>query len=510
MQKNNCKLKTILKKGLSFSIALALSVAATSLNLAKPAEATKPAVGSARTVYLAGEKADFNTSWSTAPTHYSLDGSSWKEISEPLVLTSDMTTIKVGDAAGGGNTEDYNIKVYDWAKIYTGTSVDYSHGTTTGQHNTIRDAIVDKLSLSIPVSEHANVTTLQTELKKGQLQLTDGTQIDSANYTEYNGKTVQIKLSTSDTPYVLGTLNIARKISKVELVSGPTEEVCYISKEKINLTGLSVKVTYDVGDPETIVWSADNKDDFTFDNDVEHGKEMTKTIKGIRTTYKGTPVADEDSQKFDLYFCTNQTLGATDGIVRVDGLFAEDATLTTVSLSETSQEYKTLKADFGDASNIIFAYDVRVNTEAQLRKSRVTFNVGKNYKGQTVTVKHLKSSEDGKDVTIETFVKVVDEDGLVVVEASSLSPFMIVLGATDADKAAADKTEQNNANNSDSSKNDNATTDSSKNTSTSSSASKSVKTGDDYMIAFYLFGLVALISAAVLTFIKKNRKNFNF
>ena len=50
MQKNNCKLKTILKKGLSFSIALALSVAATSLNLAKPAEATQPNVGSARTV----------------------------------------------------------------------------------------------------------------------------------------------------------------------------------------------------------------------------------------------------------------------------------------------------------------------------------------------------------------------------------------------------------------------------------------------------------------------------
>lgn len=57
MQKNNCKIKTIFKKGLSFSIALALGAAATSLNLAKTAEATLSGTPS-KTVYLAGEKVD--------------------------------------------------------------------------------------------------------------------------------------------------------------------------------------------------------------------------------------------------------------------------------------------------------------------------------------------------------------------------------------------------------------------------------------------------------------------
>ena len=55
MQKNNCKLKTIFKKGLSFSIALALGAAATSLNLAKTAEASAT-VTNLREVYLKGEK----------------------------------------------------------------------------------------------------------------------------------------------------------------------------------------------------------------------------------------------------------------------------------------------------------------------------------------------------------------------------------------------------------------------------------------------------------------------
>ena len=40
------------------------------------------------------------------------------------------------------------------------------------------------------------------------------------------------------------------------------------------------------------------------------------------------------------------------------------------------------------------------------------------------------------------------------------------------------------------------------------SASKSVKTGDASIVAFSVFGFIAFVSAAILVFMKKNRKDF--
>lgn len=139
MQKNNCKLKTIFKKGLSFSIALALGAAATSLNLAKTAKADTPDVSDARKVYLAGEKVESikgATKLKVNDKEISTDPMSY------LMTTSDKK-LKFGDATDENETkwsDDVNVTVYDWANIYKGTTVKAAHGAA---HDTARDAIVD-------------------------------------------------------------------------------------------------------------------------------------------------------------------------------------------------------------------------------------------------------------------------------------------------------------------------------------------------------------------------------
>lgn len=494
MQKNNCKLKTIFKKGLSFSIALALGAAATSLNLAKTAEAAAPGLGSARTVYLAGEKADFTSGWTQAPTHYSVDGANWKEINEGLVLSSDMSKVEVADSDAGGNKIDYNFTVYDWATIYNGTSVTAAHNVA---HDAARDAIVNAMTLNIAASKNADVTAIATLLKKGELQTTDGTKISTVNYATHNGKDVQIKVN--GVVCNLGKLEVTRAITGVELVSGPTEN-CYLAGEKINLDGLTLKVTYDAGEPATVAWTEDTAGDFKVklsSTEFKNGDVIDATKAGLTVTYGEKTT----SETFTLYVVS--TVSSVDnGIAKIQGTFDNNyPKVSAVSLSEDGDDYKTLKADFSNEdAQVIFAYDVKANYEASVGKIRVVLTVGKNYAGQVVTVKHLANDE------IETFVDKVDEDGNVTVNVDSLSPFMVVLGATEEDKAAAAETEQKNAE--EATKTEAAKTEAAKTEAASKSASKSAKTGDTSVVAFSVFGFVALISAAVLAFMKKNRKNF--
>lgn len=498
MQKNNCKLKTIFKKGLSFSIALALGAAATSLNLAKTAEAAVDTKG-ARTVYLAGENAEFTTSgWTNKPTHYSTDdGKTWIDVATPVKLTSDMTKLKIASDGSGAEATDYTFTVYDWSEIYKGTSVKLSNKFV---HDSARDAIVDALILNIPSSKNADVAKISGLLKTGELQTTDGIKIDNVDYAKHNGKDVQIKLPAANNNLVcnLGTLDVTRAITGVELVSGPTEN-CYLAGEKINLDGLSLKVTYDTDESGTVEWTEDTQSNFSFNVEgVKHGGNIDSTISNITVTYTDPATKSElkdEKNKFTLYVVSTQTKAA-EGIASVTGNF--DSTFTSVnavSLSEDSEKYTKLKSAFAENAQVIFAYDILAGYEASVGKMRVALKVGKNYAGQVVTVKHLANDE------IETFVNKVDEDGNVTVEVNSLSPFMVVLGATEEDKAAAAETEQKNAEEA-------AKTEAAKTEAASKSASKSAKTGDTSVVAFSVFGFVALISAAVLAFMKKNRKNF--
>ena len=488
MQKNNCKLKTIFKKGLSFSIALALGAAATSLNLAKTAEADAPDVSSARKVYLAGEKVEEISD----ATLLKVNG---VEVDLDHIMSKEDKYLNFGSAGSDENewSENVNVTVYDWSEIYKGTSIKLNDGDEAEV-----EAILGKIVMNDITVEECSV--IYESLKKGELQTTDGTEIDNVDYAKHNGKDVQIKLEDSDVVFKLGKLEVTRAAKGVELVSGPTK-YCYLAGEKINLDGLSLKLTYEDGATAEVAWTEDTQSNFSFDKEeVIHGGNIGSTISEITVTYTD-PVSkkalEDEKYTFTLYVVSTQTKAA-EGIASVTGTFAKLDSVNAVSLSEDSEKYTKLKSAFAENAQVIFAYDILAGYEASVGKMRVALKVGKNYAGQVVTVKHLANDE------IETFVNKVDEDGNVTVEVNSLSPFMVVLGATEEDKAAAAETEQKNAEAA-------ATQEATKASSTaaaSKSASKSAKTGDTSVVAFSVFGFVALISAAVLAFMKKNRKNF--
>ena len=482
MQKNNCKLKTIFKKGLSFSIALALGAAATSLNLAKTAKADAPDVSAARRVYLAGEKVE------------SIEGATKLMVNDEEItqnpmnhlMTTGDTKLNFGDGESQTNwSSDVNVKVYDWAKIYTGASVKAAHGA---DHDTAIESIVDSIALSIPNSENANISIVSDLLKEGELQtVTDGKKIDKIDFAANSGKEVQIKVN--GVTCKLGTLDVSREVKAVSLAKEPTEN-CYIEGEKINLSGLALNVTYEDDGKATVEWTEETKDAFTFSsNDVEQDKEISQTINDITVTYEGVTA----TEKFTLYFC--KTLSKEAGnIAKINGVFDKLDVVDAIALSENNDDYKKLKENFSNKdAQVIFAYDIIANYVASIGKMKVALNVGKNYAGQTVTVKHLSNDE------IETFVDKVDSDGIVTVSVSSLSPFMVALGATEEDKSAAAETEQKNAE---------EKAEAAKKEAAAKSASKSVKTGDASIVAFSVFGFIAFVSAAILVFMKKNRKDF--
>lgn len=482
MQKNNCKLKTIFKKGLSFSIALALGAAATSLNLAKTAEAAVDTLG-ARTVYLAGENAEFDTSgWSNKPSYYSThDGENWLSVNEPVKLNSDMTKLEIASDNSGSDKTDYTFKVYDWAKIYKGTTVKVAHGTAT-------NAMFTAENINFGGGVDGNSAAVREILNKGELHV-DGIEgaVTKIDYTAHNGKKASVKVGNVDCP--LGTLEVSRNVKAVSLAKEPTEN-CYIEGEKINLSGLALNVTYEDDGKATVEWTEETKDAFTFSsNDVEQDKEISQTINDITVTYEGVTA----TEKFTLYFC--KTLSKEAGnIAKINGVFDKLDVVDAIALSENNDNYKKLKDDFSDENaQVIFAYDIIANYDASIGKMKVALNVGKNYAGQTVTVKHLSNDE------IETFVDKVDSDGIVTVSVSSLSPFMVALGATEEDKSAAAETEQKNAE---------EKAEAAKKEAAAKSASKSVKTGDASIVAFSVFGFIAFVSAAILVFMKKNRKDF--
>lgn len=482
MQKNNCKLKTIFKKGLSFSIALALGAAATSLNLAKTAEATLSGSPS-KTVYLAGEKVDA-AGISGTVTHVKLTQSGEKGDAikiDDATVTADTTAIDFGESASSFDLEDKAVTVYDWANIYKGTTVKVAHGTAT-------NAMFTAENINFGGGVDGNSAAVREILNKGELHV-DGIEgaVTKIDYTAHNGKKASVKVGNVDCP--LGTLEVSRNVKAVSLAKEPTEN-CYIEGEKINLSGLALNVTYEDDGKATVEWTEETKDAFTFSsNDVEQDKEISQTINDITVTYEGVTA----TEKFTLYFC--KTLSKEAGnIAKINGVFDKLDVVDAIALSENNDNYKKLKDDFSDENaQVIFAYDIIANYDASIGKMKVALNVGKNYAGQTVTVKHLSNDE------IETFVDKVDSDGIVTVSVSSLSPFMVALGATEEDKSAAAETEQKNAE---------EKAEAAKKEAAAKSASKSVKTGDASIVAFSVFGFIAFVSAAILVFMKKNRKDF--
>ena len=384
-------------------------------------------------------------------------------------------------------SNDVNVTVYDWANIYdTSKTLKVSHNS-----GTVKTEVLDVLSFKDlnggNETEHA--AALRELLEGGAITI-DGTSIAKDakfDYTKHNGKAISVKVGDVVCP--LGTLEVTRNVKAVSLAKEPTEN-CYIEGEKINLSGLALNVTYEDDGKATVEWTEETKDAFTFSsNDVEQDKEISQTINDITVTYEGVTA----TEKFTLYFC--KTLSKEAGnIAKINGVFDKLDVVDAIALSENNDNYKKLKDDFSDENaQVIFAYDIIANYDASIGKMKVALNVGKNYAGQTVTVKHLSNDE------IETFVDKVDSDGIVTVSVSSLSPFMVALGATEEDKSAAAETEQKNAE---------EKAEAAKKEAAAKSASKSVKTGDASIVAFSVFGFIAFVSAAILVFMKKNRKDF--
>lgn len=499
MQKNNCKLKTIFKKGLSFSIALALGAAATSLNLAKTAEASAT-VTNLREVYLKGEKVslmrnDFSGNVpdteadKVTAVEETISKSGYKADNNGLDTVLDKAgegKISYNDSSDSGVTQK-EVTVYDWANIYdTSKTLKVSHNS-----GTVKTEVLDVLSFKdLNVGHETDHAEALRELLEGGAITIDGDSIAKDakfDYTKHNGKAISVKVGDVVCP--LGTLEVSRNVKAVSLAKEPTEN-CYIEGEKINLSGLALNVTYEDDGKATVEWTEETKDAFTFSsNDVEQDKEISQTINDITVTYEGVTA----TEKFTLYFC--KTLSKEAGnIAKINGVFDKLDVVDAIALSENNDNYKKLKDDFSDENaQVIFAYDIIANYDASIGKMKVALNVGKNYAGQTVTVKHLSNDE------IETFVDKVDSDGIVTVSVSSLSPFMVALGATEEDKSAAAETEQKNAE---------EKAEAAKKEAAAKSASKSVKTGDASIVAFSVFGFIAFVSAAILVFMKKNRKDF--
>ena len=374
------------------------------MNLAKTAEAALSGDPN-KTVYLAGEKVDAKGISGDTVTHVKLTQNGTKGDAIAIAdatVTADTTAIDFGGSDSSFDVEDQAVTVYDWANIYKGTTVKVAHGTAT-------NAMFTAENINFGGGVDGNSAAVREILNKGELHV-DGIEgaVTKIDYTAHNGKKASVKVGNVDCP--LGTLEVSRNVKAVSLAKEPTEN-CYIEGEKINLSGLALNVTYEDDGKATVEWTEETKDAFTFSsNDVEQDKEISQTINDITVTYEGVTA----TEKFTLYFC--KTLSKEAGnIAKINGVFDKLDVVDAIALSENNDNYKKLKDDFSDENaQVIFAYDIIANYDASIGKMKVALNVGKNYAGQTVTVKHLSNDE------IETFVDKVDSDGIVTVSVSSL------------------------------------------------------------------------------------------
>ena len=178
MQKNNCKLKTIFKKGLSFSIALALGAAATSLNLAKTAEASAT-VTNLREVYLKGEKVslmrnDFSGNVpdteadKVTAVEETISKSGYKADNNGLDTVLDKAgegKISYNDSSVSSGVTQEEVTVYDWANTYKkGTTVEVAHGTAT-------NAMFTAENINFGGGVDGNSAAVREILNKGELHV---------------------------------------------------------------------------------------------------------------------------------------------------------------------------------------------------------------------------------------------------------------------------------------------------------------------------------------------------
>lgn len=499
MQKNNFKLKTIFKKGLSFSIALALGAAATSLNTAKIADAAKATVATpdtSRRVYIAGER--FSTSGITDADYYgTVAGSTRVAFGTYNVPNSEGTkTIYLASEAGPDNDE----------LAFTYTVVPTSGFTDVADENTItitdgtaftaaRTAILDGLDWTNAISNAQGNSLIAAWGSTATFSI-GGADFSSGNisYASHNGKEVSIKLPNGPT-FKVGKLAVEKAVSKIELVSEPTN-LGFAKGTKFDFSGLKIKVTYSDNTTAEVAYDNTTKSRFSFHKHSDTSSLSTESTMDeanvvVDVVYRGTEV----EQAFTFYSCSGNS-ELKNGQVTVSGSFATGNTLVVNNIPEA--EYKTLYEQFQkelgkESPEIIFDKDISLTIpRAYIGSVNVQLYVGEDYAGKFVTVKHLIDAN-----TVETFHCKVLKDGYINFSCNHLSPFMVALGVKDEAAAA------------EASKKAEEAAKKAEEAAKAKSGSGSAKTGDMSVIAFSVFGFVALISAAVLAYLKKARKSFD-
>lgn len=478
------KMQTIFKKGLSLSIAMALGVAATSVNLAKTAEAAPITEGTVRKVYLAGEKLSAEGLAGGPASHFKIGAAADVVANLPVVTQSGTVTFQ--DDEPGTNTLEVPYTVYDWANVYKGTSVTAAHNAA---HDTVRNAIVDELSLA------ASYHVFRTYLKTCELQLADGgKKIDTVSYASHNDKDVQLKSPNGDFVYKLGKLQVEREISQVDLESAPAK-LGYSLDDKVDFSGLKVKVTYTNKDTEIVEYKEDNKKLFAFidadSNAITADTKVKKNIEGIRVSYNNVAVNDVESNKFNFYLCNkNQTL--TFGNVSVQGNFVDGTSLSVQELADSTETYQKLAAQAGSAK-ILGAFNFQIKPLAWSGDALLGFYVGEDRAGQTVTIidMHADGTFGSKTVTVA-------KNGYAFLTHAPYGAFMIVEGAVAAGGAASEAGKDAGSKSEETSKDAG-----SKSEGGSSKSGGSVKTGDNSVVAMSALALVALLSYVALFLLKK-------
>ena len=480
------KMQTIFKKGLSLSIAMALGVAATSLNLAKTADADQPTLdGSVRTVYLAGEAIDMETGVTAGDaTHVKINNAGEYITGDDLSaykLTPDVTSIMYSDGTTDAAAAT-TVTVYNWADIYKQSGITMKHGEAINTQFT-----GETINFN---GTDANSAAIRTLLGSATYKIGGTVVTGNVNYASHNGK--KMVATVNGVECDLGTLTVSRSASKLELLSAPTA-LGYYQGKKISMDGLKIKVSYSVGEAVEVAWTKDNAKDFTFtygDANTELSNDAAMIAEGfenVHVKYDGKEIEDA----FSFVCCSTTLVERKTALGSVSGNLKSDVQVTMKAVTE-GEAFEALKKEAGNAA-IIKTIEVVVDPAACVGDLTFRFNLGKAYAGKTVSVLQLS----GDNLDIHTPVTVGD-DGFVEVYNSHASTFMIVEGAV-ATGTAKEETKAEAGKDAAADKKEEAAT----KESGSSKSGGSVKTGDNAVVVMSSLALVALLSYVALVLLKK-------
>lgn len=537
MQKNSLNLKEIFKKGLSFSIALALSAAATSLNLAKTANADVPTITAAtvRSVYVEGEKPSYvgvkvgASDAKSGNCHVYGSGVS-TDTTDVAVLTTDRTSIWYADDAKKEDRIEQKISVKTWDAVHPTTpEKEVAAGTTI---STYLKANGFFLQNDLVGSVDA-LTKMTTDLAGYDLMIGDAALAKAATATvaDHNGKTVKIKMNGDASKiYDVCTLKVYENPTtlRVDKPSG-LSWVADAGDSAYDFPDFVIEIKKDDKDARKIAYNDSTKGNFKFA--MRNVGETTTKL----ATFTALPTFEKKSKEFKIQY-TDPVTGAvltssdeqllhywyveTKSITDIDPAkitanMSDNFKYSVVDLAENSDVYKKIKSTLKSGAEIIYANTISALSGIISGKATVGLKVGKEYKNQQVTVTKLANDDSGK---MSNFVKTVDSDGFVTIKTDDLGHFVVSLGVNavaeeskEDNKQAEENKSAEEAKKAEETKKaeENKSADSSKSASSSSkSASSSAKTGDNSIVMFSAFGFVALISALALFMMKKNRKSF--